>query len=406
MAGPMESQAARSAHPILQRRPIAFYDRLSYDQSMSKNKSPVIIDLFAGVGGMSLGAARAGFDVRASVELDRIALATHKVNFPNAQHLGWDVATTNGVALLDEAGLKPGELDGLIGGPPCQGFSEIGKKSASDPRNALFGHFFRLVAETKPRFYVAENVPGILAERNREVVDAALRQIPSRYVRFEPTAVAANDHGAPTTRQRVFFIGYDPARMNALEAEALFKGLRHKAPTVGEALAGLPIIRCDWQTEEQGWRRVGDLPGGEFYRRLVDACPPGVGSAFALERLSKRREISGCLGTRHTEETVRRFSRLKPGQCDPVSRGTRLDLQGYCPTLRAGTGPDRGSFQAVRPIHAISPRVITPREAARLQGFPDWFQFHGTKWHSFRQIGNSVSPLLAESLLGQIFARL
>ncbi|MFX7922723.1 DNA cytosine methyltransferase, partial [Acinetobacter baumannii] len=70
----------------------------------------------------------------------------------------------------------------------------------------------------------------------------------------------------------------------------------------------------------------------------------------------------------------------------------KLDKLGFCPTLRAGTGPERGSYQAVRPIHPTSPRVITPREASRLQGFPDWFQFHPTKWHSFRQIGNSVSP--------------
>jgi DNA (cytosine-5)-methyltransferase 1 len=80
----------------------------------------------------------------------------------------------------------------------------------------------------------------------------------------------------------------------------------------------------------------------------------------------------------------------------------KLDPEGYCPTLRAGTGPDRGSFQAVRPIHYLRPRVITPREAARLQGFPDWYQFDQTKWHSFRQIGNSVSPLVAEVVLRRV----
>lgn len=385
---------------------IVFFERMGYDHPMIANSRPVIIDLFAGVGGMSLGAARAGFDVKASVELDRIALATHKINFPNAQHLGWDIGATAGDALLESAGIKRGQLDGLIGGPPCQGFSEIGKKSASDPRNALFGHFFRLVAETLPRFYVAENVPGILNARNAEIVETALALVPPRYVQFEATPVAASDHGAPTKRARVFFVGYDPSRMNALEAKSLFLGLKRKAPTVGEALIGLPRVRCDWQREEQGWRRVGDLPAGEFYQRLIDACPPGVGSTFALDRLGKRNEISGCLGTRHEPATVRRFDRLGPGECDPISRATRLDPEGFCPTLRAGTGPERGSFQAVRPIHAVSPRVITPREAARLQGFPDWFQFHGTKWHSFRQIGNSVSPLLAESLLGRIFAKL
>ena len=90
---------------------------------------------------------------------------------------------------------------------------------------------------------------------------------------------------------------------------------------------------------------------------------------------------------------------LKPGEVDSVSKSYRLKYKGFCPTLRAGTGSDKGSYQAVRPLHPTENRVITPREAARLQGFPDWFQFHSTKWHSFRQIGNSVSPILAEHIL-------
>ena len=94
-----------------------------------------------------------------------------------------------------------------------------------------------------------------------------------------------------------------------------------------------------------------------------------------------------------------RYASLDIGEQDPISKSVKLDPFGFCPTLRAGTGRDKGSFQAVRPIHFLSPRVITPREAARLQGFPDWFVFDKTKWHSFRQIGNSVSPLVAEQIL-------
>ncbi len=93
---------------------------------------------------------------------------------------------------------------------------------------------------------------------------------------------------------------------------------------------------------------------------------------------------------------------LNPGQQDKVSKSSKLDIDGFCPTLRAGTDNTKGSFQAVRPIHPSQPRVITPREAARLQGFPDWFQFHETKWHSFRQIGNSVCPIVGEKVLSAI----
>jgi DNA (cytosine-5)-methyltransferase 1 len=90
---------------------------------------------------------------------------------------------------------------------------------------------------------------------------------------------------------------------------------------------------------------------------------------------------------------------MKPGEKDEISKTVRLKADGLCPTLRAGTDASRGSYQAVRPVRPTAARVITPREAARLQGFPDWFQFAPTKWHSFRQIGNSVSPFVAEAVL-------
>jgi site-specific DNA-cytosine methylase len=101
-------------------------------------------------------------------------------------------------------------------------------------------------------------------------------------------------------------------------------------------------------------------------------------------------------------EVEKRYEKLNFGEQDKISKSVRLKPDGYCPTLRAGTGSDKGSYQAVRPIHFKEPRVITPREAARLQGFPDWFVFHETKWHSFRQIGNSVSPIVAEAILKTI----
>ena len=107
-------------------------------------------------------------------------------------------------------------------------------------------------------------------------------------------------------------------------------------------------------------------------------------------------------GLRTQLEVAERYANTECGKYDAISRSYRLDPNGFCPTLRAGTGPQQGSFQAVRPIHPTEDRVITPREAARLQGFPDWFQFSPTKWHSFRQIGNSVSPILAEQILNVV----
>jgi len=364
---------------------------------------PAVVDLFSGVGGLSLGAARAGFKVAASVELDPIASKSHALNFPTTKHLERDVAKLTGADLLEAASLKAGGLSGLIGGPPCQGFSLIGRRERTDPRNELFGQFFRLVAETLPAFYLAENVPGILAENSKDFIDAAMSALPNHYVRLSPIRVEAHRFGAPTTRTRVFFIGYDPTRLNQLN-ESDFAADEHTTlVTVGDALRGLPNVRPEWQAESQSWRAIREMPDSVYTQRALDMVPIGVGDPDALKKLQSKRLVSGFLGTLHTEDTVNRFSKLEPGEVDAVYRSPRLKMNGFCPTLRAGTNRDRGSYQAVRPIHPKQPRVISPREAARLQGFPDWFVFNPTKWHSFRQIGNSVSPLVAERLLTKIF---
>ena len=371
---------------------------------MSKHYNrPSVIDLFSGVGGLSLGAARAGFRLAASVELDPIASKSHLDNFPHTRHLECDVAKLDGGTLLEASGLAKGELTGLIGGPPCQGFSHIGKRDQTDPRNDLFGHFFRLVAETSPTFYLAENVPGILSEKSRTFVDRAMSALPDRYVKLKPIRVAANLYGAPTTRTRVFFIGYDPELMNHVQESDFLPPIGTTPTLVRDALFGLTSVKSHWQKEEQSWRRVKKLPDSAFGQRVHDMIPLDVGNANAIEKLRTKSLASGFLGTEHSAETVARFARLRPGEIDRVYRSPRLKLDGFCPTLRAGTNSDRGSYQAVRPIHPRAPRVISPREAARLQGFPDWFVFNPTKWHSFRQIGNSVSPIVSEILLSRIF---
>lgn len=370
-------------------------------------KLPKIIDLYAGAGGFSLGAARAGMQVVASVEIDPFANETHIRNFPGTTHLGIDVGTLSGCELLDRSGLKLGELDGLIGGPPCQGFSSIGRRDPEDARNSLFSHFMRLVAETQPRFFVAENVPGILQDRNKDVLSAALALLPDRYVLLPVTKVNASILGAPTTRTRVFFVGFDPKTCGEL-SKSIFDPLpNQQMTTVEAALAGLPEqIDPGWQSEEDSWQPVEELMPSFFNIRAQSHIPEGVGDPFAIDAFNESKYTSGCFGTIHRPEIAQRYGALKPKQQDPISKSTRLDLAGFCPTLRAGTGSDRGSYQAVRPIHPTQARVITPREAARLQGFPDWFLLHPTKWHSFRQLGNSVSPIVAERVLSAIAARL
>lgn len=355
-----------------------------------------VIDLFAGVGGLSLGAARAGFNVAGSVDFNQRVMEAHKRNFPKTNHLTADLSAYTGEKLLSE--LCVGKPDGIIGGPPCQGFSAMGHRKVEDHRNSLFGHYFKLISQIKPRFFLAENVTGILDSNYRDIVDSALEHVEDEYHLIRGVEVCASDFGAPTSRRRVLFLGFLKEECKSA-SEADIKKSNANEVRVAEALTGLPGIRETWQTEEQGWRKVSEYPDTEFGRRLLNAVPSDVGCAESLKRLENLREVSGCLGTVHSPEVKNRYAKLKQGGKDTVSKSVRLKPDGFCPTLRAGTGPELGSYQAVRPIHPTAARVITPREAARLQGFPDWFRFDSTKWHSFRMIGNSVSPILAEHIL-------
>ena len=368
------------------------------------SQRPTIVDLFCGAGGLSLGAARAGFLVKGVVDTDPHALSAHKANFRKTQHLSDDVATLTGESLRSSFDLVDKALTGIIGGPPCQGFSNIGRRDKEDARNQLFVEFFRLVAEAQPDFFLAENVPGIMNSDHSPIRERALAYVSKSYTLLDPMRVSANEYGAPTTRTRIFFFGYIKDRIGPFTEESFKPTTDVETVYVKDALEGLLIdVDSLWQKEIDGWR-VSECNGQGYYQsRLHGHVPSGLGDPTAIRRLKAEGLASGTLGTVHTPNVARRFANLRPGERDPVSKTRRLDPEGFCPTLRAGTGPDLGSFQAVRPIHHAAPRVITPREAARLQGFPDWFTFSPSKWHSFRQIGSSVSPIIAERLMSPIW---
>ena len=299
---------------------------MSYYSRMPRpDTRPTVIDLFSGVGGLSLGAARAGFRVAASVELDPIAAKSHQDNFPKANHLQRDVSGLSGKELLTAAGIRKNNLSGLIGGPPCQGFSLIGKRQEDDPRNNLFSHFFRLVGETNPAFFVAENVPGILSPKNKAVVEAALRLVPSRYTLLRPFEVKADLYGAPTTRKRIFFIGFDPERLEQMCELDFAADSKIERVNVGSALRGLPSVDENWQSESQSWITTRELPDSAYYRRVVDKVPRDIGNPDALLALRIKRKVSGFLGTRHSPETIKRFDALAFGEVDVVYRSPRLD---------------------------------------------------------------------------------
>lgn len=341
-----------------------------------------VVDLFCGTGGFSLGAHAAGLNVLRAVDIDPDLTSSFKLNFPGSNLTLGDVAELSGEDLRRSVS---GTIDGLIGGPPCQGFSLIGKRDGQDPRRLLVDHFFRLVSEIRPTFFVMENVVGLMQGEARRVLDDAMSRIPPEYAIIGPTVLCASDFGVATSRKRLFVVGVLSHRADLPSLSAPTDIPR---ATVRDAIADL-----------SGARTVGiDEEGFDVWELQDDDSV----ASYALRLRAKDARFTGNQRTAHKAAVIERFADVPQGKTDPVGRHQKLAWDGLCPTLRAGTGSDRGSYQSVRPLHPEEPRVITVREAARLQGFPDSHRFHPTIWHSFRMIGNSVSPPVATTVLRRV----
>ena len=343
-----------------------------------------VVDLFSGCGGFSLGASKAGCDLVLSLDVDPILTSSYKANFPGANLVLGDVSELSGEDCVKMAG---GSVDGIIGGPPCQGFSSIGKRLKSDPRRGLLTHFFRVVSEVRPKFFVMENVKGVTHGHSSELLNQSLDIVRNSFDITGPMMLDAADFGAATKRPRVFVFGFRKD-LNLDFADTSLDHYRCPPTTVREAISDLSEATA-LGLDNQGFD-IWKLSG----RSKVSRYAKGLRSTTG--------QFTGNASTRHTDAVRDRFASVEPGKTDQVGRHPRLSWNGQAPTLRAGTGSDRGSFQSLRPIHPEENRVITVREAARLQGFPDEFRFHPTIWHSFRMIGNSVAPTLAKAVLSAV----
>jgi len=364
--------------------------------SSKKPARPVGIDLFAGAGGLSLGFEQAGFDVAAAVEIDPIHCAVHEYNFPKSATICASVVNLTGEEIRLRAGLSGKDIDCVFGGAPCQGFSLIGKRVLDDPRNHLVFHYVRIVKELKPKYCVFENVKGLTIGKHKqflaELIDALAQ---AGYDVLLPYKVLnAANFGVPQDRRRLFLIG---TRKGEVMPD-------YPSPTgvvtVKDAIEDLPnaddfeeliykdSVFVDFETTAPYARRL----------RGFEVDPQD----FGYPRIFDSHLLSSSLRTHHNDISRTRFLETPYGRNEPISRFHKLNPEGVCNTLRAGTDSARGAFTSPRPIHPYHPRVITVREAARLHSYPDWFRFHVTKWHGFRQIGNSVPPLLGRAVASQI----
>lgn len=338
-----------------------------------------VLDLFCGAGGLSYGFECAGFNVVLGIDNDKQALETFKANHYGSKTICGDITNICYADIRKIIGDKT--IDVIVGGPPCQGFSLSGPRNFNDPRNALYLSYIRLVEEIRPRAFVIENVPGLVALFNGEVKDNIIERFTELGYNVKYRILCAADYGVPQNRKRVVFVG-----MKNGEREFFYPDVLKSIVTCEMALSDLPPLTDILGEEEQEY-----------------ACDPQNTYQKMMRKRSKK--VHNHVAATHSEK-VRHIISLVPdgGNYRDLpeeyrsSRNfhvawTRFASQKPAPTIDTG---HRHHF------HYKYNRVPTVRECARIQSFPDDFIFTGNKTQQFRQVGNAVPPLMAECIAKQL----
>lgn len=341
------------------------------------------IDLFAGCGGFSCGFERAGFHIQTAVEFDPTIAKTYALNHPEVNLLVSDIAKVDNQRYFHKK-----DADLIIGGPPCQGFSMAGARIrhnfVDDPRNYLFKHYVNVVRIVRPRVFIFENVKGILHYQQGKVFENIEKTFEDIGYKLQYFVVCAKDFGVPQARERTILIG---STFNfSLEQEIL--RTKQEIKKSNPHFFDTPTV----------WDAIGNLPKPTT-TGLITA--PLAKTMYQKELKGKSKSVSNHVATCHKDNIITRMRKIAPKQnfrvlnenIKSIHSGSygRLESKGIAATIttRFDT-PSGGKF-----IHPIENRTITPREAARLQSFPDDFKFLGNKSSVCRQIGNAVPPKLA-----------
>lgn len=334
-------------------------------------KKYTVLDLFSGCGGMSLGFEQAGFTIKLGIDNWQDALKTFETNHYNSNTLNADISQLDPSIVAND--VLSSNIDVIIGGPPCQGFSIAGKRIVNDNRNKLYKSFVRFVEFFKPKAFVMENVPNILSIGKGTVKDSILKDFGQLGYNVTCDTLLASNFGVPQNRKRAIFVG-----INNTMPFCFPIGTKEKI-TAKEAISDLPEDSvCDGAHYQ--------IKASSLYQKLMRKSSNGIFNHII---------------TQHKEKTIQIISMVPDGgnykDLPPQLHQTRkvniawTRLNSTKPSFTIDTG-HRHHF------HYRFNRVPTVRESARIQAFPDDFIFKGSKTSQYKQVGNAVPPLLAKAL--------
>ena len=316
--------------------------------------------LFSGGGGLDLGFAAAGFRILLSVDNDYHSCETLKVNtskngfFHNHKVACKDIHNLTAKKIETDFGIKTSDINVVIGGPPCQAFSVAGRRNGlNDPRGNLVWEYIRIIKEVDPELFVFENVSGLKSIHGGKLFEDIKKSLScnGKYIVSDHTYDVVH-YGVPQFRTRIFFIG-------------------SKKKIVPDMI----------QTHGDSGSLFQLNPLSTVKQVLSDMPEPG----------DKENGIPNHKGRKHSQRIIDRYRSLKFGERDHKTRINKLDPER--PSFTIIVGSDAGGGKGH--VHPWTPREVTPRESARIQTFPDWWEFSGTGRHVIRQVGNAVPPLFA-----------
>jgi len=362
------------------------------------------IDLFAGAGGLAQGFADIGFHPLAANDFDPAAGATFAANFTDTPLILRPIQEVPGKELLSAAGLRSGDLDALLGGPPCQAFSVYNhQRGFHDDRSGLFREYLRVVSELLPKVVVMENVVGMTSLGGGRAIDEVHGSLGELGYKVEHRILRAEEYGVPQERRRLFFIGSRIGPIvwpESTHGSSLDLLSQHLAPfvTVWDSIGDLPKLEMGQGRDETV--RYTRMARTDYQAKMRDGSD-GVRNHFAPQlaeiNAKRMRHIPKGGSWRDLPRNLLPAGMKLARRSDHTKRYGRLDPDGLFSTILTKADLHWGAY-----IHPEQDRTLSVRECARAQSFPDRFKFVGSRSEQYKQVGNAVPPILARVVASSV----